>query len=241
MDGPGGGSAPRLASTPALIDWIGDEATGADEWESAYDRYETPSQEIAKFKRRYRSFGVGAWNRDSRILELFCGHGNGLKALEQMGFRQLAGADFSRAMLGQYDGPAQLYRGDCRQVRLPDRSVDAVVIQGGLHHLPNLPEDLDKVLGEAHRLLRAEGRLLVVEPWQTPFLGAVHGLCKLQVLRRLSSRVDALAKMIDQEEETYFRWLAQPDKITAAIERIFVPLHCRTRWGKLWFLGSPRA
>jgi hypothetical protein len=51
-----------------------------DPWEAAYLRFETPEQEIRKFEKRLLRLGAGAWPRDLRIVELFCGRGNGLRA-----------------------------------------------------------------------------------------------------------------------------------------------------------------
>ena len=47
-------------------------------------------------------------------------------------------------------------------------------MQGGLHHLPVLPDDLDRVLAEGVRVLRENGLLLVIEPWVTLFLSVAH-------------------------------------------------------------------
>ena len=74
----------------------------ADPWEAAYLRFETPEQEIQKFMKRLRKLGADEWPRDSEIVELFCGRGNGLHALERLGFRRLEGADLSPRLLAQY-------------------------------------------------------------------------------------------------------------------------------------------
>src|SRR5438132_7278717 len=51
-----------------------------DPWEAAYLRFETPEQEIQKFIARLNRLGAPQWPRDSEIVELFCGRGNGLIA-----------------------------------------------------------------------------------------------------------------------------------------------------------------
>ena len=55
--------------------------THAMTWEEAYLRFETPDQEIRKFHKRLVALGAGDWPRDSRIVELLCGRGSGLRAL----------------------------------------------------------------------------------------------------------------------------------------------------------------
>ena len=145
-------------------------------WEAAYLRFESPEEEIRKFLKRLRWLGVDRLPPDTRIAELFCGRGNGLVALERLGFERLEGVDLSPALVAKYRGPATCYVADCRSLPFADQSKDLVVIHGGLHHLPCLPEDLEQVLGEVWRILAPRGALAVVEPWLTPFLAMVHRL-----------------------------------------------------------------
>jgi ubiquinone/menaquinone biosynthesis C-methylase UbiE len=208
-------------------------------WEEAYQRFESPEQEIAKFRRRLVSLGALNWPRESVIVELFCGRGNGLKALASLGFQSLSGVDLSETLLRTFDGQARLYVGDCRELRLTDRSIDMVVVQGGLHHLPELPDDLEKTLLEVRRVLRPGGKFIVVEPWETAFLRVVHGVCNVSIARRLWSKLDALATMIDRERATYERWLAQPHQILQLLRTHFNPEQQIIAWGKLTFVGRP--
>lgn len=206
-------------------------------WERAYVRFEPPEQEVRKFSARLARLGARRWPRDARVVELFCGRGNGLVALERMGFTHIEGVDRSAALVARYQGRAKCHIADCRSLPLPSASRDVVVVQGGLHHLERLPEDLDRTLDEMQRVLCPGGRALVVEPWLTPFLEGVHAACRSRVLRRLSPKLDALATMIEHERETYLRWLAQPALILAALERRFEPAMRQIRWGKLYFVG----
>jgi SAM-dependent methyltransferase len=210
------------------------------DWEAAYQRFESPDEEIRKFERRLVTLGARQWPRDSAIAELFCGRGNGLKALAGLGFEQLSGVDLSETLLRAYDGPARLYVGDCRNLRFADRSLDIVVIQGGLHHLPELPSDLEKTLLEINRVLRPEGRFVMVEPWHTPFLGVVHAFCNIPLARRAWDRLDALATMIDHERATYERWLSQGQSILNMVETHFDTDLKTIAWGKVSFVGRPR-
>ncbi len=208
-------------------------------WEKAYQRFESSDEEISKFRRRLVALGALNWHRESVIVELFCGRGNGLKALASLGFQSLSGVDLSETLLRYFDGPARLYVGDCRELKLLDRSVDVVVVQGGLHHLPDLPGDVEKTLSEVRRVLRPAGRFVVVEPWKTTFLRLVHRACNLSIARRAWGKLDALATMIDRERATYERWLAQPDQILQLLRTHFDPEQQRIAWGKLTFVGRP--
>jgi ubiquinone/menaquinone biosynthesis C-methylase UbiE len=169
------------------------EPFGNELWERAYAQFETPAQEIRKFTRRLTKLGVTKWSRRAEIVELCCGRGNGLNALSQLGFTRLAGVDLSASLAAQYKGPATLYVCDCRQLPFDNQSKDIVIVQGGLHHLKNFPEDLEKTLSEAWRVLRDDGLCVVVEPWLTPFLSFVHAVCRNKIARRLIPKIDVFA------------------------------------------------
>ncbi len=201
-------------------------------WEAAYARFETPLQEQRKFLRRLTKLGALNWPRDAEIVELFCGRGNGLTALSRLGFTRLEGVDLSPTLIALYPGPAKCHVADCRSLPFADRSKDILIVQGGLHHLLKLPKDLDLALGEASRVLRDDGRLVVVEPWLTPFLSFVHFLCGIVAVRRLSSKVDALATMIHYERETYEQWLNQPEVVWNSFRKYFVFERSTVRMGK---------
>jgi ubiquinone/menaquinone biosynthesis C-methylase UbiE len=210
-------------------------------WESAYRSFETPEEETRKFIRRLLELGAKGWPRDAAIVELFCGHGNGLHALTSLGFSHLEGVDLSAELLAEYTGPAKCYVADCRSLPLPGNSRNIAVINGGLHHLPKLPEDLEQTLSEVHRVLREGGQLVIVEPWLTPFLSIVHQVCKVALARRLSKKIRALATMIVLEQPVYGCWLDQPKEILGVINRFFEPQKCKVAWGKLLFVGSARS
>jgi ubiquinone/menaquinone biosynthesis C-methylase UbiE len=211
-----------------------------DPWEAAYLRFESPEQEIQKFIGRLARLGAPQWPRDAEIVELFCGRGNGLIALERLGFTRIEGVDLSPRLVAQYRGLAKCIVADCRQLPFSDRSKDALIVQGGLHHLPALPGDLDQAFSEMQRVLRKGGHVLLVEPWLTPFLKFVHFVSENPLARRLSNRMDALATMIQFERRTYEQWLTHPELIKKIASAYFVPVHESFAWGKWNFVGTPR-
>jgi len=226
-----------MASVPTIDSG---QAPDVTVWEAAYSRFETPEQEIKKFIRRLLAMGASSWGRECEIVELFCGRGNGLVALAKLGFSRIEGVDLSPALLSQYAGSARCHAADCRALPFDDSSKDLIIIQGGLHHLETLPEDLDRCLSEIHRVLKANGEVLIVEPWLTPFLSFVHWVCERKMARRLSSKIDALATMIEHEQKTYYQWLRQPGGVLDTFDRYFVPKLSACRWGKLMFVGQKR-
>lgn len=212
-----------------------------DPWEKAYLRFETPEEEIRKFIRRLRFMGATEWRRDARVVELFCGRGGGLRALHHLGFTQLEGIDLSPSLAAHYTGSAKVQIADCRQLPFSAATKDILIVQGGLHHLAALPEDLDQVLAEARRVLKDDGLLIVVEPWLMPFLTLVHALCRSRVLRSFSPRLDALAIMSDYERKTYEQWLHQPRLILNSLHKAFHCERCHFRWGKIYFAGRKQS
>ena len=216
------------------------EVPEPDAWESAYARFETPNEETGKFRRRLERVGARGWARNTTIVELFCGRGNGMRALQQLGFTDVTGIDLSASLLSLYCGPASTCVADCRQLPLADGCKQVAIVQGGLHHLVQLPRDLDSTLHEIHRVLEPDGRLVMVEPWLTPFLSFVHAVAGTAAARRLSAKIDALAAMIEHERVTYEQWLAVPDLVLATVARYFETEQCRTAWGKLVLVGRRR-
>jgi len=212
-----------------------------DVWEAAYLRFETPEQEIRKFQDRLKKLGSQTWPRDAEIVELFCGRGNGLHALNALGFTRLEGVDLSAALIAQYRGNANCHTCDCRQLPFPDGSKDILIVQGGLHHLPKLPDDLQRTVFEMKRVLRKSGRLVIVEPWLTPFLSFVHAVCENPMARRASNKLDALATMIEHERETYEQWLGQPEVIRKIVTDQFDTVRQSMAWGKWSFVGTPKS
>ncbi|MFK8113025.1 MAG: class I SAM-dependent methyltransferase [Rubripirellula sp.] len=210
------------------------------EWEAAYERFETPEEEIQKFVGRLNAFGLNEASKDIRMVELFCGRGGGLHALSQLGLTNVEGVDLSESLLQKYRGPATLHLADCRELPFENDSFDAAIVQGGLHHLPTLPEDLDAVLAEVSRIVKPTGRFYVVEPWSTPFLTFVHFVVEQPWMRKIYAKGDALAAMTDHERVTYEQWLGQPESILQSIQRFFEVDQLETTWGKLRLIAKPK-
>lgn len=209
-------------------------------WEAAYLRFETPREEIDKFKQRLRKLGCAEWGTEAEIVELFCGRGHGLTALSELGFQRLEGCDLSLPLLEQCTFSAKLYVADCRQLPFPASSRDVLIVQGGLHHLPDWQTDLPRVLAEVRRVLRPQGRFVLVEPWPTPFLHLVHFLARQPLIRRWSNKFDAFQTMTEREADTYFAWLEAQRPIRTMLADNFTILRQATRLGKLMLVGRPK-
>jgi ubiquinone/menaquinone biosynthesis C-methylase UbiE len=213
---------------------------GSTRWESAYQAFETPAEEQRKFLSRLRRIGADRWDRTARVVEICAGRGSGLRAWHALGFHNVIGVDLSPALVAAHIGPGRCVLGDARSLPLPTYSQDVAIVQGGLHHLATF-EDVDLALAEMRRVVVPNGRVVIIEPWLTPFLHVVHALSELQPVRRLVPKVDAFATMTEEESETYFRWLNAPDDLLALIRRHIEPGILWRRWGKLTVVGAPLA
>ena len=208
-------------------------------WEAAYQRFETPEGEVAKFTRRLRRIGADRWDKRARILELCSGRGSGLRAWHQLGFADVLGVDYSLGQVVQHRGPGRCVVGDARSIPLATASREIVAVQGGLHHLLTLA-DVDLALREMQRVVAPGGKIIIIEPWLTPFLRTVHFLTRRPAMRRVWARLDALAIMIEEERTTYEQWLGAPDECLRLIRRSVTPQIMSRRLGKITVVGTPR-
>jgi ubiquinone/menaquinone biosynthesis C-methylase UbiE len=209
-------------------------------WEIAYLRFETPTEETKKFTRRLRKLGAAAWPKNAAILDLFCGRGSGLRSLRALGFSHILGADLSTSLIRYGDRSESFVAADARHLPFRQGCKDIVIIQGGLHHLQELPTDLENTLLEIKRILKPQGKVVIVEPWKTAFLSIVHAVCANNLATRLSPKVKALADMIHNEKPTYHSWLGRPTLILDLLTKHFDVLHRSVFMGKLYFLGTRR-
>ena len=203
-----------------------------ERWEAAYDRFETPAEERAKFRRRFHELGIDRLPREAHIVDIFCGRGNGLAVLKEWKFTNLTGVDLSPDLLRQCPGSVRRIVADCTDLKFPAGSIDAFIVQGGLHHLARMPEDLEKCLQSVHQALKPGGTFYAVEPWDTPFLRAVHRIACNSAGRALVPRFDAFATMVEEEQETYDQWLRAGAGVERAFRQTFASVELRTGWGK---------
>jgi SAM-dependent methyltransferase len=97
------------------------------------------------------------------VLDAMCGYGPTTGALLARGAR-VTGLDISEEILASFRRRWPQCRTVCASIMdsgLPSESFEAVVIVGGLHHLH---PDVERALGEIHRLLRPGGVLCFLEP-----------------------------------------------------------------------------
>ena len=208
------------------------------EWELAHEAFQTPEEELAKILRRFRTLGAHTWDRRLTIADICSGRGAGLRAWHALGFTDVVGVDVSMALARTHQGPGRVVLGDARSVPLRDGSRDIVMVQGGLHHLFTF-DDVDLAIREMVRVVKPTGRLIVIEPWPTAFLRVVNTLIHVRLIRSLSGKMDAYARMYEQERATYDAWLDESANVLRVLRRYVAPSFLQFRWGKVMMVGRP--
>jgi demethylmenaquinone methyltransferase / 2-methoxy-6-polyprenyl-1,4-benzoquinol methylase len=92
-----------------------------------------------------------------------------------------------RAQKQRFDGSIDFIEANAEALPLPDGEFDAYTIAFGIRNVPQI----DKALGEAYRVLKRGGRLLVLEfaPVETPVLDRIYEAFSFQVIPRLGKAV----------------------------------------------------
>jgi SAM-dependent methyltransferase len=118
-----------------------------------------------------------------RLLEVGCGEGGNLHHLRGRGAQRF-GVDFSpaKAAFAARAVGAPTAVAEAEHLPFADASFDVVLMRDILHHV----RDRARALGEAHRVLRAGGRITVIEPnarsplvmLQAAFVRAERGLLR---------------------------------------------------------------
>lgn len=103
-------------------------------------------------------------HKDSAILDLCCGTGNQLKLLSKNGFKNLHCLDLSESMLrvakkGEHS--IEIYFEDATKTSFDDDTFDIVMLSFAIHEKNR--ETQEKMLGEAYRILKENGTILIVD------------------------------------------------------------------------------
>lgn len=130
----------------------------------------------------------------ARVLDLCCGTGDLLLALEERAGAPLLGSDFCHPMLVEANRKvaarrlrSPLFEGDAMQLPLRDESLDLITVAFGFRNLANYENGLI----ELRRALKPGGCLAILEFSQptNPAFAALYGFFSTQVLPRVGGLV----------------------------------------------------
>ena len=111
------------------------------------------------------------------LLDVGCGTGSILSRISAE--KKCCGIDLSGQMIERaketLGGTAELMVGDAESLPWPQKSFDAVCCTFSFHHYPHP----GKVLSEMNRVLKADGRLILADPWLPgPFLPLLNAMMR---------------------------------------------------------------
>ncbi|WP_028007002.1 class I SAM-dependent methyltransferase [Solimonas flava] len=136
--------------------------------------------------RRARAALAACFTGSRRVLDLGCGAGYSSQALVAAGVPEVWGLDASPYLLQhaarQFPQP-RFVQGLAERTELADASFDGVAACFLFHELP--PRYARAALDEARRLLRAGGRLAILEPAPEQFIGPPYALWRAHGWRGL--------------------------------------------------------
>ncbi|MBI3695451.1 MAG: bifunctional demethylmenaquinone methyltransferase/2-methoxy-6-polyprenyl-1,4-benzoquinol methylase UbiE [Acidobacteria bacterium] len=154
----------------------------------------------------------------TRVLDLCCGTGDLVAALERVHRRPVFGVDFCRPMLNEahhkLGSRARLIEADALVLPLPSECFDVLTIAFGLRNLADYRKGLD----EMHRLLRAGGSLAVLEfSWpRGRLVGPLYGFYFRHLLPCLGGVISGAGKAYRYLQQSVERFPSS-DELSGAI------------------------
>ncbi len=136
-------------------------------WHEAYQSDVQRRRRRRTFPRKLRLLGIDRAERQARVLDLCCGHGEALEELHALGFRDLVGLDVTLDAALLADGRFETHQADARETGLRAASFDWILNVHALHHL-GLADDIARLLDECWRLLKPGGRLGIIDFANSP-------------------------------------------------------------------------
>lgn len=195
------------------------------DWENAYLEYESSEDKIKKFKNRLKTLPLK--KNISTVLDVFCGSGENTVALNSLGFQNIIQLDLSRSLLAAKHVVSPVCADACN-IPLSNGSIDLVLIQGGLHHLPSF-EHYEFCIAEIHRIMKSEAEFYFMEPFLTIrmklFLAGIQ-----TPFANIFKTTRAIKIMVDKERKEYFYWLNNWDKFKELLIEFFVIHYSKKNW-----------
>ncbi len=180
---------------------------------------------------------------EDSVLDLCCGQGRHTLELASRGFSHLTGIDRSRYLIRlarkrarQQGVHIQFSEGDARKVRLPERSLDCVLLMGNSFGYFEREADDVAVLESVKRVLKSEGKLVLdivdggwmkshFEPRSWEWIDQNHMVCRERSLssdgkRIISREVIVHAEMGVLADQFYAERLYTAAEIQTILERL---------------------
>ena len=147
-------------------------------WQEAYHSGALKKRRETTYARKLHRLGLGTPAPNARTLDIACGSGEALTTLAANGFTRLHGLDLDAPST---DGPEPFYRtlGDGGNLPFAATTFDQVLCLHALHHFRSL-EHIAHLLGEARRVLKPDGALLLIDHFDSFYLRAIFRLLQIR-------------------------------------------------------------
>ncbi len=244
------GKRPRRARVRASLGPIGDlEAHLPEEWwrqlfNALYVKTDGDVVENDDNTRRDIDFVVSATGiaKTDSILDLCCGQGRHCLELAKRSYRNVMGIDRSRYLIrlarkrAEQAGVSAVFKeGDARSPRLPESSVDCVMIMGNSFGYFSRAQDDAKVLKSVARCLRSSGTLVLdlsdgdwlrthFEPRSWEWIDEHHFVCRERSLSSDRDRLISREVVVHDElgviaDQFYAERLYSAERMTQMLEQ----------------------
>jgi demethylmenaquinone methyltransferase/2-methoxy-6-polyprenyl-1,4-benzoquinol methylase len=179
--------------------------------------------------------------KPARLLDLACGSGDVLRALNRAGaFAEMGlGADFALPMLqtARNKGVHPLCAADALQLPFADGAFDAVTVAFGLRNFADRPAGLREI----HRVLKTDGRVYILEfSHPHPFLRKPYFGYLRHVLPRLSSFLTPEKSAYEYLAESIREFPTQPQLLALMRDTGFAEVRYANLTGGIVALHSGR-
>ena len=172
------------------------------EWDKIFTNLETIDFSYGKNVKRLRTGSFfNTINKNDLILDVFSGRCDTSYGLKDLGYRIVSG-DISLELLKINKGVNRKLQ--CSALVLPFRNdqFDAVIIQGGLHHLDSF-DHIQVCLNEIKRIVKPTGSVFISEPGNTLAVKIWLFLIKKTTLWKVTSYSRNWHDLYKAEEKTH--------------------------------------
>ena len=147
-------------------------------WQAAYHSGTLKQRRKATYTRKLHRLGLTIPTTNTRTLDIACGSGEALTSLAETGFTRLHGLDLDSPTT---DDPEPFHRtmGDGGRLPFADSTFDQVLCLHALHHFRSL-EHIAELLGEARRVLKPAGALLLIDHFDSFYLRLIFRILQFR-------------------------------------------------------------
>ncbi len=196
---------------------MNDKVDTSDEWLKHYQDPVESKRRKAVLESKLEMLGVFLLDKHAKILDLCCGNLEVMEILQERGYTSIIGVDQTLFRPDEIRFP--VFKSDATKLPFEDMSFDAVINVHAMHHLGDL-DDLLVVLDQIHRVLRADGKLFILDFVPSMKLKIIFFLFKNKILY-FTRYMRHYADQLILEEDIIDRYLSNYKQFMSLINFFF--------------------